>query len=90
LNLARFDQIKRSINAWHMMPLSEVSGQVLGNMMNAMNEMVAELELRFNPPPIKRTGPRPVMLDAQGKPILPPPSSRENDATSMRLIVIWP
>lgn len=73
MNLARFDQIKRSINAWHMMPLSEVSGQVLGNMMNAMNEMVAELELRFNPPPIKRTGPRPVMLDAQGKPILPPP-----------------
>lgn len=73
LNLSRFDQIKQSIKGWSRLPLGEVSGQVLGNMMNALHEMVDELEVRFNPPPIKRTGPKAVVLDAQGKPILPPP-----------------
>lgn len=73
MNLQRFDQIKTKTAEFENAKLEVVSMKMMGDIFVLLQECVAELEVRFNPVPIKRTGPKPVILDAQGKPVLPPP-----------------
>jgi hypothetical protein len=73
LNLARFDQIKKQTNDLDRSHVRDLDLAGIGEIFEMLQECITELEVRFKPTPVRTSGPRAVVLDAQGKPVLPPP-----------------
>lgn len=73
MNPLRFDQIKKATDDYNKSHVTDLDLAGLGDIFAMLQECVAELEQRFKPTPARTSGPRPVILDGQGKPVLPPP-----------------
>lgn len=80
LTANRFDQIKASIRSWKALPLAELklSEAVIGQILQAAVDLSDEIDRLRNIPQVGgKSHVKPVMLDAQGQPIAPPPIAHQ-------------
>jgi hypothetical protein len=70
----RYSAIKDNIKRWAAMTVGAISLSDVGMMLTHLQELAAEIDRRDNIPRVKtNAGPRPVILDAKGAPVLPNP-----------------
>lgn len=74
----RFDHIKASTKRWRKGSLASLCDfDTTGEMLNMIEELTAEIDRRNTPTPARTSRPRPVVLDAQGRPTMPPPMAQQ-------------
>jgi hypothetical protein len=80
LTANRFDQIKTFVKSLHGKSISKIPDQHVREMAIMLAELAAEVERLLTPargPGGNRSNIRPVVLDARGQPVLPPPVSHQ-------------
>lgn len=74
LTTNRYDKIKTQLKRWETTTIEAVPLADIGIMICYLQELTTEIDRRDNIPRVKTgAGPRPVILDAKGAPILPNP-----------------
>lgn len=78
LTANRFDEIKKFTAALHGTKVADLPHTDVAKMATMLAELASELERMRQPAPThQRSHLKPVVLDAQGKPVVPPPLSQQ-------------